>query len=120
MNKIPIIEGFLSLVSVWWAIVIFNHDDFFRVPKVYEGLAVLGKYGWGSIFLLAAFLKILGILTEKIWLRKIGLTFSMFLYGLIASGYILVGDAMDTGTGTYFALSFLALYGVREVKAHAN
>jgi hypothetical protein len=119
VKKIPIIEAFLSIISIWWSIVLFNQDDFFRVPEVFEPLAVIGN-GWGYIFLIAAFLKILGILTEKSWLRKIGLTFSMFLYGLIASGYILSGHGMNTGTGTYFALSVLALYGIREVKAHAN
>lgn len=116
MRSVPVIEGFLSLISLWWAIVLFNQDNFFRVPKVYEGLATLGKYGWGCVFLVAAFMKILGILLEKRWLRRGGLTFSMFLYGLISAGYILAGDVMNTGTGVYFALSVLAAYECREVK----
>ncbi|MFP5116155.1 hypothetical protein ACSU64_27995 [Bacillaceae bacterium C204] len=120
MKKIPIIESFLSIISCWWAIVLFNQDDFFRVPKVYEGLAVLGQFGWGSVFLLAAFLKIFGILTEKARLREIGLMFSTLLYGLICAGYILSGDGMSTGTGVYFALCVLAFYQIREVKAYAN
>ncbi|MDQ0880955.1 hypothetical protein [Peribacillus sp. V2I11] len=72
------------------------------------------------MFLLAAFLKIFGIIIAKEWVRKVGLVFFMFLYALIASGYILSGEAMNTATGVYLALAVLALYGIHEVKAHAN
>lgn len=109
----------MSIISIWWAIVLFNRDEFFRVPKVFEPLAVI-EQGWGFIFLLAAFTKVIGILTEKVWLRKLGLTFSAFLYGLISAGYILSGATMNTGTGVYFALSVLAIWQIREVKSHAN
>lgn len=115
MRKVPIIECFLSIVSIWWSIVLFISPAFFRVPKEFEGLGKIGE-GWGFIFLLAAFLKIYGILAHKRWIRRVGLTFSVFLYALIASGYILAGDAINTGTGVYFALAVLALYQIREVK----
>lgn len=119
MRQVPIVECFLSIISVWWSIVLFNNDEFFRVPKVFEPLAKIEE-GWGYVFLAAAFLKIIGIILDKYWVRRIGLTFSVFLYALIASGYILAGDGMSTGTGVYFALAVLALYQIREVKANAN
>ena len=119
MRNVPIIECFLSIISIWWSIVLFNTDDFFRVPKAFEPLAAIDD-GWGFIFLTAAFLKIIGIILDKNWLRRVGLTFSVFLYALIASGYTLVGDVINTGTGVYFALAVLALYQIREVKNYAN
>jgi hypothetical protein len=119
MRNVPIIECFLSIISIWWTIVLYNSSDFFRVPKAFEPLAGIDNFGWGSIFLVAAGLKIYGILVHKRWIRRVGLTFSVFLYALICSGYILV-DPMSTGTGVYFALAVLALYQIREVKAGAN
>ena len=119
MRKIPIVEVFLSIISCWWSFVLFNTTEFFRVPQQFDGLSKIGD-GWGFIFLLAAFLKIYGILAHKRGIRRIGLTFSVFLYALIASGYILSGDAINTGTGVYFALAVLALYQIREVKDNGN
>ncbi len=119
MRDVPIVECFLSIISVWWAIVLFFDEGFFRVPKVYDPLAAI-EDGWGYVFLTAAFLKIIGIILDKNWVRRVGLSFSVFLYALIAAGYILAGDAIHTGTGVYFALAVLALYQIREVKAHAD
>lgn len=120
MRKVPIIELFLSLISTWWAIVLFsNHQMLDRVPKHYEPLAELQENGWGLIFMVAALIKILGIITERFYLRKVGLFMSMFLYGLISAGHILSGQFLATQTGVYFALSVLALYGVREVRHNA-
>lgn len=121
MKKIPIIELFLSLISTWWAIVLFSNEQMLnRVPKHFEPLAILQENGWAIIFMVAAFVKVLGILTERFWLRRIGLTFSMFLYGLICAGYILSSDVLNTATGVYFALSVLSLWALREVKEYAS
>lgn len=115
-NKIPIIEVFLSLISIWWAIVLFNNDQMLdHVPRQLESLAAFQEKFWASFFMVGAFVKLLGIVTEKKILRKIGLIMSAFLYATISAGFILSGHIMQTQTGVYFALSLLAIFGIRGI-----
>jgi hypothetical protein len=118
--SVPIIDLFLSLISVWWAIILFNNEDMLNhVPRKFETLAQIQETGWALVFTTAAFIKVLGIILEQKALRRIGLYFSAFLYGMICAGYILSPAAFSTSTGVYFALSVLAIWGIREVKTNA-
>lgn len=121
MKKVPIIELFLSIISFWWAAILFlNHNMFDNVPSIYERFAAIQEYGWGFIFVTAALFKILGILLENYWLRRIGLSFSFFLYGLISAGYILSSQPLNPGTGVHFALCVLAVWELREVRLNGR
>lgn len=116
VRKIPAIEMCLSMISIWWAIVLFNNDEMFNMlPTRLEGLAGIQESGWAIVFTISAFVKVLGVALMNKGLRKTGLIFSAFLYGLVASGYILADNVLNTGTGVYFSLSVLALWGIREV-----
>jgi len=117
ISRIPIIELFLSIISLWWAFICFVNPHLFdRLPELYLVFAEISQEkGWGCIFVVAASIKVLGILLQKSWMRRLGLTMSAFLYGLIASGFILSGQTLSHSTGTYFALSVLAIWGIREV-----
>ena len=117
INRIPTIELFLSIISLWWACICFGNPHLFdSLPDLYIVFAKISQeVGWGCIFILAAATKIFGILLEKNWMRKLGLTMSAFLYGIISAGFILSGHFLVHSTGTYFALSVLAIWGIREV-----
>lgn len=117
ISRIPIIELFLSIISLWWAFICFTNDHLFdNLPDLYVIFAeVSQEKGWGCIFVTAAAIKIFGVLLQKKWMRKLGLTMSAFLYGIISSGFILSGHVLVHSTGTYFALSVLAIWGIREV-----
>jgi len=117
ISRVPIIELFLSIISLWWAFICFMNPHLFdHLPVTYQIFADISQEkGWGCVFIVAASIKILGILLEKKWMRKLGLTMSAFLYSLIASGFILSGNFLYHSTGTYFALSVLAIWGIREV-----
>ncbi|MGV7002542.1 hypothetical protein ACWA2C_28295 [Priestia megaterium] len=116
-RRIPIIELFLSIISLWWAFICFTNNHLFdNLPDLYVIFAeVSQETGWGFVFVTAAAIKIFGILLQKKWMRKLGLTMSAFLYGIISAGFILSGHVLVHSTGTYFALSVLAIWGIREV-----
>jgi magnesium-transporting ATPase (P-type) len=117
MFRVPAIEVTLSLISCWWAIVLFNSPNMFNnLPDLYLFFGEISQEThWGIIFSIAALLKIFGIVLKRNKLRKIGLGFSFVLYGLISAGFFLATD-IHTGSGTYAALSFMALWGIREVE----
>jgi len=115
MRKIPIIELFLSVVTTWWAIILFVSatllDD---TPKQLKTFAKLGEDGWGFVFVATTLILILGIILDNVTLRKFGLFLSFFLFGLITAGFILT-DPIRTATGTYFGICMLSMWGIREV-----
>jgi len=117
ISRVPIIELFLSIISLWWAFICFTNNHLFdNLPDFYIIFAEISQeFGWGCIFVLAAAIKVFGILLKKSWMRRLGLTMSAFLYGIISAGFILSGHVLVHSTGTYFALSVLAIWGIREV-----
>jgi hypothetical protein len=115
MRKIPIIEMFLSIVSIWWAIILFlSFGMLNNVPKQLKPFAKLGEMGWGYVFVATTLILILGVILNNRMLRKFGLLLCFFLYGMITAGFIL-SDPIRTATGTYFAICLLSIYGLREV-----
>lgn len=122
MRRAPIIELCLSIVSIWWALVLANNDRMFdNIPVLYRPFEKLtDESGWAFIFIVAAGTKVFGILGNVFWLRKLGLSLSITLYGLISAGFILSKEPFSTGTGTYFALCILAIWALREVRMDAR
>lgn len=118
MLRIPIIEVILSIISTWWAVVLFNQpDQFERLPTTYQFFSsVANEWQWGIVFLVAASVKIFGILLKNELLRKIGLFMSAMIYGLIAAAYYLGSGWFSIGFGTFAALSIMAFWGIREVR----
>ncbi|KWW17963.1 hypothetical protein AS888_20855 [Peribacillus simplex] len=118
MFRIPIIEVILSMISSWWAVVLFNSPDLFnRLPNTYEFFGNIAKEShWGLLFLTAAIVKIMGIVLKNRWMRKIGLFLSALVYSLIAAAYFLGMGWFSVGFGTFSAISIMALWGIREVE----
>ena len=71
---------------------------------------------WATIFLIGALVKILGLIFNKNIVRKIGLVISAVLYGFIAYAYFIGSGWFSIGFGTFFAMSLMALWGIREVE----
>ncbi len=77
----------------------------------------MNENGWGYIFLIAFIVHVLSLVWEENhWIRKVALLLAAFLFSLISAAFILSQDPFSTGTGIYFAISILALWGLREVK----
>lgn len=98
--------------------VLFNQpDQFERLPTTYQFFSsVANEWQWGIVFIVAASVKIFGILLKNELLRKIGLFMSAMIYGLIAAAYYLGSGWFSIGFGTFAALSIMAFWGIREVR----
>lgn len=118
MRKMPDKEASLSLVSIWWAIILFVNDDMFiNLPSIFAYVTSFStQTTWGIIFIIAALIKVIGLITERKYLRLIGLYCSLVLYGLITTGYILSSNPLISGTGVHFVLMLIAYAAIREVK----
>lgn len=113
----PIIEIGFSILSVLLASILTGNPFLFdRLPKTYEFFRILGtEEMWAGIFIVAALLKILGLVTKMRQIRKAGLLASTIIYGLIASTYFLGSGFFSIGFMTFGVLAFMALFSVREV-----
>lgn len=117
MFIIPIVEVVLSLISLWWGVVLFNSSGLFNeLPEIYRFFGeVAQERVWAFVFLFAALVKIVGIIVRNSKLRKFGLFMSAVIYGIISSGYYLGLGFYSIGFGVFGLLSFMALWGIREV-----
>lgn len=115
--KIPIIEFILSIISSWWAFVFLNSPNLFtRFPEQYSSFERIAPVSsWATLFIAAAAVKIIGIIIQVSWLRKLGLVLSAIMYGLISYCYMDSVGFFSIGFGTFFALLIMALWGIREV-----
>ncbi|WP_210607853.1 hypothetical protein [Priestia flexa] len=114
------IELFLVVITSWWLIVLsLNQTLFHDRPELFYTFEKVGNQTqWTSVFLLSLLFHLLGLVWEKSFVHKVALIFSTFLYGTIAAGFILSKQPLSTGVGVYFAISLLALWGLREVKSN--
>ncbi|MCY8233408.1 hypothetical protein [Priestia endophytica] len=112
------IEMFLILITAWWSMVLVVNDKLFHNrPEFFYTFQEIGNEAkWASIFILSLISLILGLVWRKAWMRKISLLSSTFLYGMMAAGFILAKQPLNTGVGVYFAIALLALWGTRDVK----
>lgn len=117
-SRVPIIDLFLSIVSLWWAFICFANSKLFDTfPGLFKIFSKIGdEKVWGFVFVSAATIKIVGLALRKKWIRKVGLTLSALLYGIISSSFFLSESPLSISAGTYFAMTVLAIWGVREVK----
>lgn len=108
----------MSIVSLWWAFICFSNDKLFDTfPGLFKVFSqIANEDSWGFVFVCAAVIKIVGVAIRKKAVRKIGLTLSALLYGVISSSFFLSESPLSISAGTYFAMTVLAIWGIREVK----
>ena len=119
-NNKRFIDFFLIVITGWWSIVLFLNERLFQdLPELFYTFQKVGNQNqWVSVFLLSLLFHLLGLLWGKSFIHKVALMFATFLYGTMAAGFILSKQPLSTGVGVYFAISLLALWGLREVKDH--
>jgi hypothetical protein len=117
MFRIPIIEVVLTIISCWWAVVMFNTPDLFEEsPNIYGFFTTFSnEKHLGIVFIVGAAVKIIGLAARKAILRKAGLLISAFIYAMISVAYFMGSGWFSIGFGTFIAIALLALWGIREV-----
>lgn len=122
MNKPPVIEFSLSLMSLWWAFVFFNRPDILNdVPLFFESIAENTTPSfWGGVFVAGSLAKIIGYIAEKRMLRLAGLYFSTVFYASISAGYFLGAGGQSIGFGIFAIISYMALSAIKEVGTHGT
>lgn len=118
MKRLPIIEIQLSMISLFWAFILFQSQGYFeKAPNVYRVFDKIGpEWLWGIFFLTGALLKITGIAVRNLKLRKIGLFFSVGLYSCVSAGYILGGGFLSLGFFLHITFIFVAIFALKEVE----
>jgi hypothetical protein len=119
MFRIPIIEVVLTIISSWWAVVLFNSPGLFKEsPNIYSFFDQFSnEKHLALVFVVGAVVKIIGLAARIIFLRKAGLLISAFIYAMISVAYFMGSGWFSIGFGTFIAIALLALWGIREVDA---
>ena len=117
-KRIPYFEALVSLLSYYLAIVcMFNNNMFEDLSGLYGALGQLGNETFfAMVFFTAATIKVIGLLINCYFLRKIGLAASALIYLVITVSYAMSSMPLNWGTGIFFLLFAFSLLSMFEVK----
>lgn len=117
-KRIPYFEALVSLLSYYLAIVcMFNNNMFEQLPEIYGALSQLGSETFFAMtFFTAATIKVIGLIINCYFLRKLGLGLSALIYLVITVSYAMSNVPLNWGTGIFFLLFVFSLLNVFEVK----
>ena len=117
-KKIPYFEALVSLLSYYLAMVcMFNNNVFSQLPEVYGTLESLGsETTFAMIFMVAATIKVVGLVLNCYPLRKIGLGLSSLIYLVITVSYAMSEIPFSWGLGIFALLSLFSALMIFEVK----
>ena len=117
-KKIPYFEALVSLLSYYLAMVcMFNNNVFSQLPEVYGTLESLGsETTFAMIFMVAATIKVVGLVLNCYVLRRIGLGLSSVIYLVITVSYAMSEIPFSWGLGIFALLSLFSALMIFEVK----
>ena len=117
-KKIPYFEALVSLLSYYLAMVcMFNNNVFSQLPEVYGKLESLGsETTFAMIFMVAATIKVVGLVLNCYPLRRIGLGLSSLIYLVITVSYAMSEIPFSWGLGIFALLSLFSALMIFEVK----
>ncbi|MGN1217568.1 MAG: hypothetical protein ACI4TD_06285 [Phocaeicola sp.] len=117
-KRIPYFEALVSLLSYYLAIVcMFNNNMFEQLPEVYGALSQLGSETFFAlIFFTAATIKVIGLIINCYFLRRLGLGLSSLIYLVITVSYTMSEVPFNWGLGIFALLSLFSALMMFEVK----
>lgn len=119
MKTMTAVEIILSYISLGWAYVMFTSPNLFESSTNWNQVQEIASYEWavGSVALIAALTKIVGIAMKNKRVRWVGLLMSAFFWIVIAAGMLIAKGYLDFTTGfiAYSGLAVLALWTSKEV-----
>lgn len=115
-QSIPLLEVSLSFFSIYAAILMFLYPDILdKSSAVYENMtAIAPQMTWGVVFLVAALVKVVGLVLKRNGLRRLGLFLSTLIYGCIAVSYVM--EFPNLGAGVFFIMAVMAMLSMFYVK----
>lgn len=119
MKNVTAVEIVLSYVSLGWAYVLFTSPLLFESSDNWNQVQQIMPYEWlvGSVALIAAVTKIIGLILKNKRIRWIGLIMSAVFWITIAAGMLIAKGYLDFTTGfvVYSGMAILSLWTSKEV-----
>ncbi|BAK15867.1 ammonia permease [Solibacillus silvestris StLB046] len=119
MKNVTAVEIVLSYVSLGWAYVLFTSPLLFESSDNWNQVQQIMPYEWlvGSVALIAAVTKIIGLILKNKRIRWIGLIMSAIFWITIAAGMLIAKGYLDFTTGfvVYSGMAILSLWTSKEV-----
>lgn len=119
MKNVTAVEIVLSYVSLGWAYVLFTSPLLFESSDNWNQVQEIMPYEWlvGSVALVAALTKIIGLILKNKRIRWIGLIMSAIFWITIAAGMLIAKGYLDFTTGfvVYSGMAILSLWTSKEV-----
>jgi hypothetical protein len=106
-NLSRVVELFLMMLALWWAIVLMLPTSTFSTSDAYLPMAMVASEGmWASYFLFISIVQWLGLwyVNKKTILS--GLLLSMTTWMFIGT-MMMIGSPASTGSGIYILISLL-------------
>lgn len=119
MKAMTAVEIVLSYVSLGWAYVLFTSPQLFESSESWNQVQEIMSYEWvvGTVALIAALTKIVGLILGNNRIRWAGLMMSAVFWITIAAGMLIAKGYLDFTTGfvVYSGLAVLSLWTSKEV-----
>lgn len=119
MKNVTAVEIVLSYISLGWAYVLFTSPQLFESSENWNKVQEIMPYEWlvGSVALVAAATKIVGLILKNKRVRWAGLILSAIFWVTIAAGMLIAKGYLDFTTGfvVYSGMAVLSLWTSKEV-----
>ena len=119
MKNVTAVEIVLSYISLGWAYVLFTSPRLFESSDNWNKVQEIMPYEWlvGSVALIAALTKIIGLILKNKRVRWVGLIMSAVFWITIAAGMLIAKGYLDFTTGfvVYSGMAVLSLWTSKEV-----
>ena len=103
----------LTAVMAWLSFALHMPGDTFSNTGFREFASLATEDDWAYLFLAVAFIGLLGLVTERRWVRLISVLCLSTMHGTVAWCFYLgtePGHPLTTGTGTYAIIAGLGYY----------
>lgn len=119
MKQATVVEVIITYISVGWATAFLTNPRLFENSASFNKIEYILKYEWvlGSVALICALVKMLGIFLKSIRLRRLGLVMSALFWIFVATG-ILVAQGhvvLNSGFVVYSGLAIMCFWTSKEV-----
>ena len=119
MRPVTVVEIMLTYISLGWAYVLFTSPTLFESGGSWTTISSVIPSEWmlGTIALICALVKIIGIILQHKRMRWTGLLLSTIFWVVIATGFLMSNGFVGLSTGfvAYSGIAVMSLWTSKEV-----